>query len=173
MGKTAKELKSSYDLSARRIIGDLRQGKQVAYLTLGDPMLYSTYIYLTEALRRQCPDIAIETVPGIPSFGAAAALANISLAEKNERVIILPVPEDLTDLKNILRRFDTVILLKVAKKLAEVIDLLGECDCINNAVFISHAGLENQTIERDLKRLRLEENEQGYLSIIIVKRPRE
>ena len=173
MGKTAKELKSSYDLSAQRIIGDLRQGKQVAYLTLGDPMLYSTYIYLTEALRRQCPDIAIETVPGIPSFGAAAALANISLAEKNERVIILPVPEDLTDLKNILRRFDTVILLKVAKKLAEVIDLLGECDCINNAVFISHAGLENQTIERDLKRLRLEENEQGYLSIIIVKRPRE
>jgi len=173
MGKTAKELKSSYDLSARRIIGDLRQGKQVAYLTLGDPMLYSTYIYLTEALRRQCPDIAIETVPGIPSFGAAAALANISLAEKNGRVIILPVPEDLTDLKNILRRFDTVILLKVAKKLAEVIDLLGECDCINNAVFISHAGLENQTIERDLKRLRLEENEQGYLSIIIVKRPRE
>jgi precorrin-2/cobalt-factor-2 C20-methyltransferase len=169
MGKTPEELKRNYDLTAQKIIEDLRQGKKVVYLTLGDPMFYSTYIYLTKALDRNCPDIPIETVPGIPSFGAAAALANISLAEKNERIIILPIPEDLSELKDMLKEYDTLILLKVAKKLVEVIDLLEECNGLDNSVFVSHAGLENQRIERDLRKLRTQEKDQGYLSIIIVK----
>jgi precorrin-2/cobalt-factor-2 C20-methyltransferase len=172
MGKTAEELKIYYDHSAQMILKELEQGKKVVYLTLGDPMLYSTYIYLTQALKRKCPSMSIETVPGISSFGAAAALANVSLAEKNERIIILPVPEDLSDLKGILEEFNTVILLKIAKQLPGLIALLEEIDRLKDAVFISQVGLEGQRVIRDLKQLPQLEKEPGYLSLIIIKHPK-
>ena len=51
----------------RRIIEEkLDEGKNLVFLTLGDPMLYSTYMYIFRALKRT--EYTVETIPGIPAF---------------------------------------------------------------------------------------------------------
>ena len=165
-------LKARYDESAKAILEDLRRGLKVIYLTLGDPLVYSTYIYLIEAIKRLCPEIDIQTVPGISSYSAAASLVNVPLGEKNERVAIVSVSEDLSPLEKILKENHTTILMKVAKKLKGIIDLLEKMNLIETSVFVSHVGLEGEYVERDLRRLSNSDEKMGYLSIIIVKNKR-
>ena len=164
-----KTLKARYDESARSIFKDLKDGKKVVYLTLGDPLVYSTYIYLIEAIKNMSPEINIQTVPGISSYSAAASLVNVPLGEKNERVAIVSISDDLSSLEKILKENETVILMKVAKKLDAIIDLLDKMGLIKTSVFVSHVGLEGEYVERDLKRLYNSDEKIGYLSIIIVK----
>jgi len=75
----------------------------------------------------------------------------------------------LSELRPILNSFDTVILMKVAKKLDEVIELLEDMELIDNSLFASYIGFENELITRDL--LSLKGAGKGYLSVIIVRKP--
>src|SRR5215208_4058220 len=72
--------------NADEIASAVRTGKKVIYLTVGDPALYSTWIYIQRELKRTHKDIEIEIVPGVTSMFAIAAKAGISLAEGDETV---------------------------------------------------------------------------------------
>ena len=74
--------------AAHLIRGFLDSGKNVAYLTLGDPAIYSTFGYLQQIL--QAEGYQTETVSGVPSFCAAAASLHISLVEGSEPLHIFP-----------------------------------------------------------------------------------
>jgi precorrin-2/cobalt-factor-2 C20-methyltransferase len=90
------------------------------------------------------------------------------LIEQNEKLAIIPVSRDIDELRPILNSFDTVILMKVAKKLDEVIVLLEEMELIDNSLFASYIGFNNEFITRDL--LSLKGGGKGYLSVIIVRK---
>ena len=62
----------------------------VAFITLGDPMLYSTFLYLYECVKETYPEIELEIIPGVTSVTAAAASSKLPLAEKEEVVTIMP-----------------------------------------------------------------------------------
>ncbi|MFN3467372.1 MAG: precorrin-2 C(20)-methyltransferase, partial [Candidatus Brocadiales bacterium] len=114
------------------------------------------------------PEEKIHTIPGVTSFNAAASLANLSLAQRDEKIAIVPVSDDVEELRPILERFDTVILMKVAKRLDRVINLLEEMNLARNSLFASHVGLKDTYLTRDLSELK--GSGRGYMSVIIVRK---
>ena len=54
---------------SKEIVSDVKSGKDVGFITLGDPMIYSTYVYVMERIME---DIEVETIPGISSFSNIA-----------------------------------------------------------------------------------------------------
>jgi precorrin-2/cobalt-factor-2 C20-methyltransferase len=169
MVKDKAQLETAWLASANEIKREIDAGNSVAYLTIGDPLTFSTYCYLLQQLSKIIPSQKIHTIPGITSYNAAASLANFSLIEQNERLAIIPVSSNIDELRPILNSFDTVILMKVAKKLDEVIELLEDMELIDNSLFASYIGFKNELITRDL--LSLKGAGKGYLSVIIVRKP--
>ena len=121
MTKDRAVLKESHDNGARAVEACLREGKQVAFLTLGDVTVYSTYLYIH---RRVAADgFSAEIVNGIPSFCAAAARLGIGLAETKEELHIIPATYGAEEA---LKLPGTKVLMKAGKKLGKVKGLLKE-----------------------------------------------
>ncbi len=169
MVRDKAKLEAAWLASAKEIEREITAGNSVAYLTIGDPLTFSTYCYLLQQLSKIIPSQKIHTIPGITSYNAAASLANFSLIEQSEKLAIIPVSKNIDELRPILNSFDTVILMKVAKKLDEVIELLEDMELIDNSLFASYIGFKNEFITRDL--LSLKGAGKGYLSVIIVRKP--
>ena len=171
MVKDKSKLEAAWLASANEIKSEIDTGNSVAYLTIGDPLTFSTYCYLLQQLSKIIPSQNIHTIPGITSYNAAASLANFSLIEQSEKLAIIPVSGEVNELRPILDSFDTVILMKVAKKLDEVIELLEEKGLADNSLFASYIGFNNEINTRDI--LSLKGSGKGYLSVIIVRKPLE
>ena len=167
-----EELAKRWKESAEAVAIVLETGTDACFLTLGDPFVYSTYIYLLRALNTRLPGLEIITVPGITSFCAAAALANFPLGEGKELVTIVPTADDLTAVRRALQSGGTVVLMKIGKRLHDILDLLDEAQLLDHSVFVARAGLEGQRVVLDLRELRLklraEAPEAGYLSVVLV-----
>ncbi len=164
------KLKAAWLKAANEIKYEVELGNDVAYLTIGDPLTFSTYCYLLQQLSKIIPSQKIHTIPGITSYNAAACMVNFPLIEQDEKLAVIPVSKEVSELRQILETFDTIVLMKVAKKLDEIIELLEEMNLIDNSLFASYVGFNKEFITQDLKSLR--GSGKGYLSVIIVKRPR-
>jgi precorrin-2/cobalt-factor-2 C20-methyltransferase len=162
------ELHTRWDESANKVAGLLETGADACFLTLGDTLLYSTYIYLLQALRNRIPELKVVTVPGITAFSAAAALGDFPVGQAKEPVTIIPTSDDLDAVRSALEYGGTVVLMKIGKRLSRILEILEETGTIERAIFVSHAGMENQQVETDLRKLKNESAEQGYLSIILI-----
>ena len=166
MTKDQAELELSWEKAADRIIDLLQAGKKVAFITLGDPTLYSTYTYVLKKIKA-AGSWEIETIPGVPSFCACAALAGLPLAEGDEKLAVVPAVGDPDSLRFVLQNFENVILMKVARKYAEVVKILEELDLKDRAVFATRCGLPGGRVERNLDQVKT--GKQDYLSLIMVK----
>ncbi len=164
-----EKLYARWEQSARQILAVLDQGEDACFLTLGDAFLYSTYTYLLRSLRRLAPDVTVATVPGITAFSAAAALAEFPVGEAKEPVTIIPAADDLDAVRAALAVGGAVIIMKIGKRLGRILDILEQAGALGRSVFVSHVGMEDQRIVWDLKTLRGEMDESGYLSVIIVR----
>jgi len=161
-------LRASWQQSASEVLAILEAGHDCCFLTLGDALFYSTYIYLVRELRTFCPQLEIATVPGVTAFSAAAALTGIAVGQGKQLVTIVPASDDGGQLASALDRGGTVVLMKVGRRLAAVLDLLEARDLLDHAVFVAHAGMPNQRVETDLRRLRGTSDTTGYLSTLII-----
>ena len=170
MTRDRKVLEDYWKKAAARIAEEMAKRKEGAFITLGDPFIYSTYIYLLETLRRDFPSIEVETVPGITAFNAAAARAQVPLVQGEERLAVLPVTKTLKGLKEAFEAFDTVILMKVGSKLGRVMALLKEMDLLKSSVLVSRLGHPEEKIISNLSSLEGDKRA-GYLSVVIVKIP--
>lgn len=162
------ELERKWDEAAHAVAEVLVQGEDACFVTLGDPMLYSTYIYLIRALRKALPTAGIHTVPGVTAFSAVAALTNQPVGEAKEPVTIIPAADDLDSIRQAVNGGGTLVLMKVGKRLNGILDILEEAGVIDNGVFAAYAGQAGERIETNLRRLRDNNPETGYLSTIIV-----
>lgn len=107
-----------YNEAAKIIDKTLKSGQTCVFLTLGDPMTYSTYIYLMLEVKNY--DIEIETIPGITSFAASTSKLNLPLTLKGEGFYLCDGDIDT----EILKRVDSICILKVNKKKKEIIGKL-------------------------------------------------
>lgn len=162
------ELRRHWQTSAKEISRVLLRGEDACFLTLGDALLYSTYIYMVRALKEILPEAKIVTVPGINSFSAAAALTSFPLGESRKPLIVIPAADDLESVRWALDHSGTVVLMKVGKRLADIVALLESRDLLRNSVFVARAGMEGQVIETDMARLKGADDKVGYLSVILV-----
>lgn len=159
MTKDKESLKKAHMEGAKITASILDSGKNAAFLTLGDPTIYSTYMYLHEQLNAWGYDT--EIVSGITSFCAAAALVNDSLSKGAEPLHIIPASYDIESALNL---SGTKVLMKAGRQLLEVKKCLQAKDL--NAVMIENCGMENERIYSGADNIN--ENA-GYYSIIIVK----
>ncbi len=146
----------------------LRGGADVALVTLGDPQLYSTSLYLIRALQLVAPELKVNIVPGVSSVSHAAALTGFALGEGTQPVTILPSVTALDTVRSALKSGGTLVLMKIGKHLPDLIELLDEYQLLDDAVFIARAGLLGQHIETDLRQLRGAAADTGNLAVILI-----
>jgi len=163
-----EELARYWVQAARSVDAVLADGGDAVFLTLGDPFLYSTYIYLLREVRTLSPDTAIVTVPGIMAFGAAAALGEFAVGEGRKPVHILPGTDNLDAIRKSLQSGGTVVLMKIGKSLPAVLSAIEEAGLMDAGIFVSRAGMPDQRVEVNLNNLKNAGAEAGYLSIILV-----
>ncbi len=159
MTKDEARLEDSHRKGAEEIIQYLKMGKKVAFLTLGDPTIYSTYIYLHKRIVES--GYEAEIISGIPSFCAVAAKLNQGLVEKNEQLHVIPSSYDIEDM---IALSGTKVLMKSGKKLSKVIEYLKTKDC--QVSMVENCGMENEKICRSLNEIK---DDAGYYTLIIVK----
>ncbi len=135
-----------WDNSIQPVVEALGRGEDACFVTLGDPYIYSTYIYLVRAVRNRLPNADIVTVPGVTAFNAAAALAQFSLAEADESINLVPA-SSIMDASNWSDPSSgTHVVMKIGDKLANVkASLHGFCE-MERTVFVTRAGLPGQTV---------------------------
>lgn len=144
----------------------LRDGKTVGFLTLGDPMFFSTYIYIFKLLKKS--GVNIETIAGVPAFLAIAAKIGYPVAYGNEILSIIPATADSEKIANALKNSDDSVLMKVYKNFGEVAEILNSENLSENAVLVSRCGLEDEKIISDVNS---HKNERlNYLSTILTRR---
>jgi precorrin-2/cobalt-factor-2 C20-methyltransferase len=161
------ELDAQWTGTVAAILDRLDRGIDTAFITIGDPGIYSTFFYVHERLLAERPGLSIEVVPGISSINASAARMGLPLGLGDERIAILPA-NYLADLDGILGRFSCVVLMKVYKVFDEVVASLTRLGLLDHAVYVSRAGMEDERVCTDLTTLKAEDLD--YFSLIIVKR---
>ena len=167
MESDKQRLEESWRAAARRVADVLESGRDACFLTLGDAMFYSTYIYLVRALREILPQVEIVTVPGINAFSAAAAATEFPVGVGKRPVTIIPTSDALDEVREMLGRRGTKVLMKIGNRFEQILDLLEETGAADSAVFVSRVGMENQRVATDLAKLRNGPPDTGYLSVIL------
>ena len=162
-------LREHYSAVAADIAVELEAGRDVAYLTLGDPMTYSTYGYTLAALADRLPAATTRTFPGITSFATAAAALQWPLGEGKERVLILPCPDEGSALRQDIESHDVVVLMKIGKRLPMVLQVLREMGISEHCALAARIGLPGETLCDDLAALPDTES-LGYLSTLLIRR---
>ena len=168
MTKDEARLAEAREAAAEGIAQRLSIVKDVAFITLGDPMFFSTFSYLLPYVKGLCPGAGILSVPGVTAPGAASAAFNTALAEGEDKVAIVPASYNFDEVRGALETFDSIVLMKVSKVVDRLIDLLAEMGLTEKAVFISKASWAEEEIVRDLSDLR--GTKPSYFSMIIVKK---
>lgn len=160
------ESKIVFEKNRLEILNLLDAGKNVAFLTLGDPMFYSTYIYVFQLLQED--GVKIETVPGVPAFLSISSYIGKPLCFGNEILTVIPATAPKEKISNALKFSDATVLMKVYKNFAEVVDMLSAENMSEKAVLVSRQGLADEKIVADL------ENHKGeklnYLSTILTRK---
>ncbi len=171
MKRPGAELETFWQNSAAEIAGFLAQGLRVVFITLGDPSLYSTFLYLYRQLQQSHAEVLVEIVPGVTSVNAAAGRAMLPLALGDERLAILPATYENERLEQAFDAFDTVVLMKVHRVFPRIRALLEDKGLAENVVFARRVGMPDERIHRSLDAV--QPDELDYLSLLIVRRSKE
>jgi len=153
--------------AASLIAAHAEAGRSVAFITIGDPLFYSTFIYLLRILREQWPQIPIEIIPGISSINAAASEAALPLVEGDEKMVVIPATAGIEQIKAALESYETVVLLKVKPLFAEIVELLRVAGREQSTVFVERVGSQRQEVLTDFSEIAA--HSPDYLSLMIIK----
>jgi precorrin-2/cobalt-factor-2 C20-methyltransferase len=153
--------------AASLIAAHAEAGRSVAFITIGDPLFYSTFIYLLRILREQWPQLPIEIIPGISSINAAAAVAALPLVEADEKMVVIPATAGIEQIKAALATYETVVLLKVKPLYSAIIDLLRSTGREQRTVFVERVGSSRQKVLTDFSEI--VSHTPDYLSLMIIK----
>lgn len=160
------EIRRAAREAAAGAIGErLRRGLSVAFVTEGDPLLYSTFLDLLGEAPRAFPEVPIDVVPGISSVTAVAAAARIALADGDEKLAVLPASAALRDLGRLARDFQTLLLLKAGPVLPDLCTALEREGLLSRAILVADATTHRERVIRDLAAFR---ERPGYFSTVLV-----
>jgi precorrin-2/cobalt-factor-2 C20-methyltransferase len=174
MTKDKNLLKTQWKDNADQLARSVMDGKRTVYLTVGDPSLYSTWIYMHREMVKNYKNIEIEIIPGIPSMVAFAAGARISLAEGEETVGIVPACYDMDRIKRTASSCDNLIFLKDGRYFDSVIQMLSEAGFDDESrIIIAQDVSSNSEIMKasklgDLKNFKTQSSK--YFSIMVAKK---
>ncbi len=173
MTKDKDVLEKHWKENARIMADKVLSGKNVVYLTVGDPYLYSTWIYMHREIEANHPEMKVSVIPGIVSMFTFASKVGISIAEGAEKVAIIPSCYDLSSVKEIAKNSEVLVFLKDGRYFDQVIDLLRESGFPDDSIFA--IGQDLGTDHEIIRKMKLGEVNDDtlttkYFSILVVKR---
>jgi precorrin-2/cobalt-factor-2 C20-methyltransferase len=162
---------AAWQRHARTLIAELRAGRDIAFLTLGDALTYSTYGYVLRQVQAMAPEIAVQTIPGITSYQAAAACLNRPLVEGEESLLILSGVEGGARLRQMDPKPENVVFLKAYRHVEDIARTLEGAGMLASSAAVVDCGLESQRIVGDIAALG--EAPPRYWTLIIAQRSRQ
>jgi len=156
--------RAAYDRAAADIAAHLDTGRSVAWLCVGDPMFYGSFMYFAARLGGAH---RVEIVPGITSLSACAAQAHVPLAGRNDILSVIPATVGRKALRKALKRADSAVIVKVGRHFEVVRDVLRELGLENDATILEAATTGSESM---LRLPDVPEVEQSYFSTILVRR---
>lgn len=163
MNYDTSELQNAWNNIASEIENDVASYKNVGFVTIGDPMVYSTYIYLLKLLKDK---IKIVTIPGITSFLDIASRNNFPLVESDDPLVIVPATLGLDKIRCYIRNENSVILMKVYKNFDEIIDLLIGEKLEKHSIVVSNSSKNEEKIYANIKDIKKEDV--SYFTTILI-----
>ena len=148
--------------NADKVSAELEKGKNVAFLTIGDPMTYSTYTYVLEHI---ADDVEVETIAGITSFNSIAARLNVPLMIGDEDLKVVSINRK-TDIYKEIENNDNLVLMKISRNFEKIKKAIIETGNKENAVIVSDCGKDNEVIYWDIESV----EEVPYFSTMILKK---
>ncbi|MDF9812483.1 precorrin-2 C(20)-methyltransferase [Streptomyces sp. SPB162] len=155
---------AAWDAAGEQVAELLRTHGTVAFATIGDPNVYSTFTYLALTVGELVAGVAVETIPGITAMQDLAARSGAVLAEGTEPLTLVPVTAGSAVLKEALEGPGTVVAYKFGRLAAEVATALRETGRTEGAVWGSALGLPEESIRPAAELL---EGPLPYLSTLI------
>lgn len=153
-----EEQEKCHRVGAEKIEGYLAQGRNVVFLTLGDPTVYSTFMYIRQIVEED--GFEIQLVSGVTSFCAAAARVNQPLGIRKEQIHIYPahsLEEELPD-------EGTCILMKSGSRMKQVKEIIKKSG--RDAVMVENCGMEDEKVYSHVDEI---PDTAGYYSLIIAR----
>ena len=166
MVKDFAEDTGAWEANKEEILALLNAGKNVAFLTLGDPMFFSTYIYVFRLLEHE--DVDIVTIPGVPAFIAIGSHVGRPIVEGNDVLAVIPGTASKERLEEVMAVAGSAVVMKVYHNSAEIIDLLKRNHMAKDAVLVSRVGLDGERVIHDLEAHA--DEKLNYLSTILARR---
>ena len=164
-----ESLENAWSSNCEKIIRILLQGENVAFLTLGDPLTFSTFIYIMRKIEKRVPEVEINVIPGITAFQAAAARAGLPLAEGEETFTVMSMAKGESRLKSAVEFSENVVLMKTYRHFPEILAQIRQEGLEDHCCFVSRCGLEGEIVERDFDKLS-KIKQPNYLSLMIIKK---
>ncbi|GAB2957123.1 precorrin-2 C(20)-methyltransferase [Streptomyces heilongjiangensis] len=161
---------AAWDAAGERVAELLRAHSAVAFATIGDPNVYSTFTYLAHTIGELVPGTVIETVPGITAMQDLAARSGAVLTEGTEPLTLVPVTAGTAVLKDALGGPGTVVAYKFGRQAQAVVEALRETGRLQDAVWGSALGLAEESIR---SAAALDGGPLPYLSTLIAPAPRD
>lgn len=143
MIRDKQKLEVVFDEIADEIKKDVQLGKEVGFVTIGDAMIYSTFIYI---LRKLKDEIDIITISGIPSFVDVASKTNFPIAFDDNAFVVVPATTSIQKLEEYIISFDSIVIMKAYKNYNDIISLIKKYNLQENTIVVSNASLENEII---------------------------
>lgn len=168
MTRDPEVLEAAWEKNARRVLEVLATGSDAAFITLGDPLTFSTFGYLLRTMKHFDPAVRVITIPGITSYHAAAALTQTPVSEGEESFFVVSGALGAAKLREAMDITDNIILLKTYRHIDKILAALEEIGLTDQAVLISRCGLEGETVVQDVRSVK--GKTLPYLSMIIIKK---
>ena len=156
-------LDAAHDRIADDICALLEEGKTVAFITLGDPTVYATYMYIHRRVLSRGYEAVL--APGVPSFCAVAARLNTSLCEQSQRLLIVPASHK--DMEDCLNVDANLVFMKAGKEIGALKEKLAAHGLLEHASLVANCGMEGEQVWEHFADM--PENT-GYFSVVLVKK---
>jgi precorrin-2/cobalt-factor-2 C20-methyltransferase len=154
--------------AAKEIARHLGVGGDVAFITEGDPMLYSEFFQVLESVKAEVPDLDTEVIPGVSSVMAAAASSGMPLVTHGQRLTILPKVYGIDDLREAITNSDTTVLMEVDRDLLQALANLEKLGLTGKATYVRQASTSKENVVEDISQISAEDLD--YFSLLIIRR---
>jgi len=168
MTTVMEETQKAWEKNAGTIYERLKEGLNAAFLTLGDPMTYSTFGYISQYINLIDPNVVVEIVPGITSYQAAAARLNIPLVEGEESLLVVSGARGGDCLRKLPVKPETIIFMKAYRNVQDIMNAVYETGQEYLCKGVSKCGQSGERIIDDMKDF--ETLPPDYWTLIIAKR---
>ncbi|MDQ1910248.1 precorrin-2 C(20)-methyltransferase [Paenibacillus sp. GD4] len=168
MTKDKEALELQWTKTVEIVWAHMQAGKDVAFVTEGDPMLYSTFVHLMRLMKERHPEAALVSIPGISSVNAAASRLGVPLADGDEQVAIVPATEDYSAMRYAIEQHDCVVFIKVAKVMDLMLHVLRDLQITRKAAVLTKVTSSEEQVWLNVEELEGQPLE--YLTLMVVRK---